>query len=81
GQREGRRGRRLHHQGRALHRQLREALRGRRHQLTHPPLQAAPTPDGIRDLPSVPKENPVSATPLLELRGIDKSFGPVQVLR
>src|SRR4051812_5758444 len=23
----------------------------------------------------------VSATPLLELRGIDKSFGPVQVLR
>nr|WP_205807345.1 ATP-binding cassette domain-containing protein [Micromonospora sp. HNM0581] len=31
--------------------------------------------------PSVNKENPVSATPLLELRGIDKSFGPVQVLR
>src|SRR5689334_18993028 len=35
---------------------------------------------GVGGAASTEGETPVAATPLLELRGIDKSFGPVQVL-
>lgn len=35
---------------------------------------------GIRQSDTYAKETTVSGTPLLELRGVDKSFGPVQVL-
>ena len=83
-------------QGRALHRRVAAKCTDGRHQLTRSDQRLTPGDrDAARhgtavrtarpsDAPryghSDPKETLVSATPLLELRGIDKSFGPVQVL-
>ena len=87
GQRQGRRRRRLRHQGRALHRRVRHGLRRGRHQLTTGCARRAGPPGPRwaargrhRQAGHRTKETTVAATPLLELRGIDKSFGPVQVL-
>src|SRR5690606_26140866 len=82
GQRQGRGLRRLRQRRRTLHRRVRLALRGTRHQLTRRIDRGAvrrrpPRLPGRRDS----EGSSMSTTPLLEVRGIDKSFGPVQVLR
>ena len=74
-----------------MHRRLRGALHRGRHQLTSRPPASVVAATAAR-CPAAPRcgtgdRHPLKEhhrgrdTPLLELRGIDKSFGPVQVLR
>ena len=74
---------RLRDQGRALHGDFAKACTdaGSADQAVSTRLfNAPPMPCRAWAAPHRLKEKHVAATPLLELRGIDKSFGPVQVL-